>query len=115
MVDHSESTTIHVHIIGPMPAESVGRKRYCLTMFTAPHQYFRADLMRSKTDVADYIYDFEAWADRNAEYKIKLVRCDNAPEFIALRKGLRELGTELTTASTYTLVCNSLAEKQTHP
>lgn len=86
LVDHSETTIFHVDMLVPITAESFGRKRFSLTMVTAPHQYVRAHLMGSREDIAEHVYNFVARTSKNAEYKTKRRHCGHASEFIALRK-----------------------------
>lgn len=90
---HSESATIHEDIIGLIPAESVGGKRYCLTTGTAPHCYVQTSVIKIRADTANYIYYLIARVNRNTKCKTKRFHCDNASKFVVLRKRLGKLGT----------------------
>lgn len=101
LIDGSPNVTIHAGVCGPMQTPTLGERRYFLTLVTAPQRFVCVYLLKIRTAIAEYFYEYIACINKNALHKTKRVHTNNAVELLTMRRGLAKMNIELTTSTTY--------------
>lgn len=81
LVSNSSDVSIRANICGPVQTETLGAKRYLLTMTTIPSQYLNAQLVRNRDEAEQHMYNYLALVNIICEKTVKRVRIDNSDEF----------------------------------
>ena len=107
---------VHSDVCGPMPTESLGRKRYFVSFNDDYSRCCQVYFMRHKSEVLDKFKEFEARVTNKTGLEISTLRTDNGGEYVSKEfeeflksKGIRH---ELTVP--YSPAQNGVAERLNH-
>lgn len=100
---------VHLDYWGPYKHSTIGGNRYMLTITDDMTRKSWIILTKDRTAIYSTFAKWQATAELESGCKLKAVRADNAPEIVALVKGLKGVVQEPTTA--YTPEQNGVAER----
>lgn len=105
---------IHTDICGPMQTESLGKKRYVLTLIDDFSKFTTIHFLREKSETAEKIKEFVAFVKNKFNKKPKVIRSDRGGEFIGkeLKSYLRSQGIKQQFTAPYTPQQNGIAERK---
>ena len=104
---------VHSDVCGPMPTESLGKKKYFVSFIDDYSRCCRVYFMRHKSEVFEKFKEFEALVTNESDLSIGTLRTDNGGEYVSKEfeeylktKGIRH---ELTVP--YSPAQNGVAER----
>ncbi|CCO33001.1 Retrovirus-related Pol polyprotein from transposon TNT 1-94 Includes: RecName: Full=Protease [Rhizoctonia solani AG-1 IB] len=105
---------VHTDICGPMDVEAIGGYRYFISFCDDRTGYFRAYLLKKKSEALERYKEYRAWAERSSGCRIKCLMSDRGGEFMsdAFECFLRDSGTVNQTSSPYTPEQNGRIERK---
>lgn len=105
---------IHTDVCGPMQTESIGKKRYILTMIDDYSKYTEVYFMHNKSDTEDRIKEYISMVQNKFNCKPKVIRSDRGGEFMSneLMKFMRENGIKTQYTAPYSPQQNGVAERK---
>ncbi|CAH2089012.1 unnamed protein product [Euphydryas editha] len=104
---------LSAELCGPMEVESVGGSRYFLLIKDNYSNYRVVYFLKKKSEAVLCIKRFVAWAERQTNYNVKVIRTDNGLEFCndEMCKFVQENGIQHQTTVPYTPQQNGKAER----
>lgn len=64
-------------VCGPFKQLTLGGNKYVLSMTTSPHRYVEVKGIKNRFEVAQYIFCYISWIERNLGKKVTPVHIDN--------------------------------------
>ena len=74
---------VHSDVCGPIPTESLGKKRYFVSFTDDYSRCCRVFLMRHKSEVFEKFREFEALVTNESGLSIDTLRTDNGGEYVS--------------------------------
>lgn len=105
---------VHTDLCGPMSIESIGKKRYVLTLIDDFSRYTVIFFLRQKSEATDKIKEYIAMVENKFNRKLKILRSDRGGEYIAenLKSFLKSKGIQQQYTAPFTPQQNGVAERK---
>lgn len=105
---------IHTDVCGPMQTESIGKKRYILTLIDDYSKYTEIYFMHNKSDTEVRIKEYIAMVENKFGHKPKVFRSDRGGEYMGneMTKFMRECGIKTQYTAPYSPQQNGVAERK---
>lgn len=71
LVEHNDIITVHADICDPMQKTTYSRMRYFLTMIATFQRYVKVHLLKTRSKISEYCFEFIAGLERNPHHKVK--------------------------------------------
>lgn len=94
----------------PFDVKTYGEANYFLTMAKAPQRFTNVEVLKGRSVEMDFCMEHTIWLQINTNSEVKRVHCDNAREFLLIRKESRRNRITMITSSPYSPHSNGLSE-----